>query len=111
MVHIKSFKALRPAKEYVEAVAALPYDVYDEPEARRETAGHPFSFLRIDRPETNFPEGFDIYASEVYEKAAEILSEDKKGDLYKGGCSLPLSVFAYHERKVTDRACRLCQCG
>ena len=82
MVHIKSFKALRPVEKYVRDVAALPYDVYDEDEARREAASHPMSFLRIDRPETAFPEGCDMYAKEVYDKAAELLSEDIKKGIY-----------------------------
>lgn len=82
MVHIKAFRALRPAPEYAKAVAALPYDVYDEGEARRAVEGKPMSFLRIDRPETAFPEGYDMYAPEVYEKGALLLSEDIKKGVY-----------------------------
>lgn len=83
MVHIKSFKALRPDENRAYETAALPYDVFDEDEARREVERSPKSFLRIDRPETAFPEGCDMYAPEVYEKAKEILDEDIKEGIYK----------------------------
>ncbi len=35
MVNIKAFKALRPRKDLVEKVAALPYDVLSRDEAKR----------------------------------------------------------------------------
>lgn len=69
------FKALRPREDLVEKIAALPYDVYSREEARKKVEGDPLSFLRIDRPETQFPEGYDMYAPEVYEKARDMLSE------------------------------------
>jgi uncharacterized protein (DUF1015 family) len=73
MAVIKPFKALRPSGEAAARVAALPYDVYNESEARAEVEKHPDSFLAIDRPETAFPAGQDMYAEEVYHKADELL--------------------------------------
>ncbi|MBR0085327.1 MAG: DUF1015 family protein, partial [Lachnospiraceae bacterium] len=73
MAVIRPFKAIRPDKEAALDVAALPYDVYSEKEARAEVSGKPLSFLNIDRSETQFPEGTDPYAPEVYEKASELL--------------------------------------
>ncbi|MDO4491779.1 MAG: DUF1015 family protein [Lachnospiraceae bacterium] len=73
MAVIRPFKALRPSKETAASVAALPYDVYSRQEAREKVKGDSLSFLRIDRPETQFPEGYDIYAPEVYQKADEML--------------------------------------
>lgn len=70
---VKPFAAVRPAGEYVSRVAALPYDVYNRTEAREKVMNEPMSFLRIDRPETNFPEDYDMYAPEVYEKAHDLL--------------------------------------
>lgn len=70
---IKPFSAIRPAEEYVSRIAALPYDVFNREEAREKVAEEPMSFLRIDRPETNFPEDYDMYAPEVYEKAHDLL--------------------------------------
>lgn len=75
MADIIPFRALRPREDLVEKIAALPYDVYDRQEAREKVAGDMLSFLRIDRPETQFPEDYDMYAPEVYEKAREMLRE------------------------------------
>ena len=56
MAIIKPFKAYRPRREIVSEVAALPYDVYNREEAKKEVEGKPLSFLRIDRAETAFDE-------------------------------------------------------
>lgn len=80
MATVKPFKALRPDGEVVKEVAALPYDVYSRSEARLAVEGHPLSFLNIDRPETQFPEDYDMYSAEVYEKGRELLkSQIEKG--------------------------------
>lgn len=75
MAVIRPFRALRPTKETAASVAALPYDVYSREEAREVVKGDDLTFLRIDRPETQFPAGHDIYADEVYDKADEMLRE------------------------------------
>ncbi len=75
MATIKPFYAIRPAKGLEAQVAALPYDVFSREEARTYVEGKPLSFLNIDRPETFFPEEYDMYAMEVYQKASERLSE------------------------------------
>lgn len=75
MADIIPFKALRPRTDLVEKIAALPYDVYSREEARKKVTGDKLSFLRIDRPETQFPADYDMYAPEVYEKAREMLQE------------------------------------
>ncbi len=72
MADIKAFKCVRPAKELVSKVAALPYDVYNTAEARVEVAKEPLSFLAIDRPETAFDDSVDIYDEKVYAKAKEL---------------------------------------
>ncbi|MEE0884775.1 MAG: DUF1015 family protein [Faecalimonas sp.] len=75
MATINPFKAIRPSKDKAQRIAALPYDVYNREEARREVEREPLSFLRIDRAETQFPIGFDIYDEKVYQKARDILWE------------------------------------
>ena len=50
-----------------------PYDVYSREEAREITEKNPNSFLKIDRPETQFPVDIDMYSQPVYDKAAQIL--------------------------------------
>lgn len=73
MTQIKPFQALRPAKDAAAAIAALPYDVYSSEEARVIIEKEPLSFLKIDRPETMFPKGTDMYSPAVYQKAKEQL--------------------------------------
>ncbi len=81
MADIRPFKAYRPAPEKVEKIAALPYDVYNRQEAREVVAKNPDSFLAIDRPETFFEPGHDMYAKEVYERAAkELRAKMENGD-------------------------------
>lgn len=73
MADIRAFAAYRPRKDIADKVAALPYDVYNRKEAREEVNREPLSFLAIDRPETQFPEDYDMYAEEVYQKAHDML--------------------------------------
>ncbi len=84
MADIIPFKALRPRTDLVEKIAALPYDVYSREEARLKVTGDSYSFLRIDRAETQFPEDYDMYAPEVYEKARDMLNDMiRKGEFIK----------------------------
>ena len=75
MADVRPFAAMRPAKDLVSQVAALPYDVYNRQEAKVEALREPKSFLRIDRPETNFSDDFDMYSQESYDKARELLDQ------------------------------------
>lgn len=78
MAGIRPFRAVRPVKERVAEVAALPYDVYNREEAKEAVKDKPYSFLNIDRAETQFGNEVDTYAPCVYEKARE---------LFEGMCS------------------------
>lgn len=78
MANIRPFAAVRPTEEKAQQVAALPYDVYSSAEAREAVQGKPYSFLNIDRAETQFGKNYDIYATEVYEKADEMLLQWQK---------------------------------
>lgn len=75
MATIRPFQGIRPRPEYAGQIAALPYDVYSSEEARTVVEKEPLSFLRIDRAETNFAPGQDMYAPCVYEKAGELIQE------------------------------------
>jgi len=75
MITFKPFKAVMPKPELAIDIAALPYDVFNREEAKIETINKPYSFLRIDRAETNFSDNVDIYSDEVYLKASSILNE------------------------------------
>ena len=82
MADIKPFRAIRPRADMVERIAALPYDVYSRREAYGKVRGDAYSFLRIDRPETQFPEGYNMYAPEVYAKAASMLQDMIRDGLF-----------------------------
>ncbi|MES9969735.1 MAG: DUF1015 family protein [Candidatus Thiodiazotropha sp.] len=71
---IRAFPGLRPAEGRAADVAAPPYDVMNEAEAREMARGRPWSFLHISRPEIDLQQGIDPYAPEVYAKAAENLA-------------------------------------
>lgn len=84
MAEIYPFQAVRPAGELAGEIAALPYDVYSGSEARREVEQNPRSFLKVDRAETQLPEGTSPYDPAVYQKAADTLEEMKRsGELIR----------------------------
>ena len=83
MITVKPFSALRPVPEYVKECAALPYDVMSSAEARREVAGKPYSFLHIDKAEIDLDPSVDLYADEVYAKAAENLADFENKGVYQ----------------------------
>lgn len=72
MAEIRPFAAIRPSSDKVESIAALPYDVYTKREALEEVSGNEDSFLRIDKPEINFPAG---EGCDIYEKAGKLFKE------------------------------------
>ena len=81
MADIRPYRAYRPTSLLADQIASLPYDVYSREEAYELTRGDERSFLRIDRPETQFEPGYDMYAPEVYARAAEMLrSQIDRGD-------------------------------
>ena len=73
MPTIRPFRAVRPAADFAATVAALPYDVQNVDEARAIVAANPQSFLAIDEPVVNFPEGTDPFDLLVYLKAGAML--------------------------------------
>ena len=74
MADIRPFRAIRPADGLADKIAALPYDVFNRQEAKEYVKERPYSFLNIDRAETQFPDDVDTYADCVYEKAAKMLN-------------------------------------
>lgn len=75
MSDIRPFCAVRPNETFASKIAALPYDIYTRKEAKKEVEKNPLSFLKIDRPETMFPDEMDMYAPKVYQKARKVLEE------------------------------------
>ena len=82
MARVNPFRAVRPRADMADRIAALPYDVYSRQEAYEKVKDDPYTFLRIDRPETQFPADYDMYAPEVYEKAKDMLNEMIRNGLF-----------------------------
>lgn len=72
---IKPFRALRPRPDLAEKAACVPYDVPYESEVREYIADNPQSFLRVTRPEAEFPVGSDPSDAEVLAKSKENLEK------------------------------------
>lgn len=69
MATLKKFRAIRP-KEGLEAkIASFPYDVINSEEAKEIAKGNECSFLHINKPEIDLPDGTNLYSEEVYQKA------------------------------------------
>lgn len=98
MALIKPFRALRPNPAYADQIADLPYDVMSSAEARVMVKDKPYSFLRIDRAEINFPEPVDPHHPQVYAKAGSILRQMITQGLYQ----LELSECLYIYRQIMD---------
>jgi uncharacterized protein (DUF1015 family) len=83
MANVKPFLCIRPKEQIAHRVAALPYDVYNRQEAEQEIIREPMSFLKIDRPETNFTKEVDTYDPIVYTKAKELLMQMQEEGILK----------------------------
>ena len=82
MAVINPFPCIKPTKELASKVAALPYDVYNRKEACEAVKDNTYSFLRIDRAETQFDDSRDTYDEQVYAKAKELLENMKTEGVY-----------------------------
>ena len=71
---IQPFAALRPAPGRAPEVAAPPYDVVSTAEALALSAGRPWSFLHVSRPEIGLPAGADPHGPAAYQRAREALA-------------------------------------
>lgn len=82
MAIIRPFQAVRPRADLASRIAALPYDVYNRQEAKKEVEREAESFLQIDRAETMCAENVDTYAPEVYQKAHDLLWEKIENGIF-----------------------------
>ncbi|MDI1242215.1 MAG: DUF1015 family protein [bacterium] len=72
---IKPFRALRPPSDLAEKVACVPYDVPYDAEVREYIADNQNSFLRVTRPEAEFPVGSNPSDTDVLAKSKENLEK------------------------------------
>lgn len=82
MAIVRPFKAIRPAREYADKVASLPYDVMNRKEASQMAEGNPYSFLHICRSEIDLPQQDDPYDRSVYEKAKSNIADFLKQGVF-----------------------------
>lgn len=75
MAIVKPFRAIRPAKNYVDMVAELPYDVMNREEAKQMGEKNKYSFIHIDRAEIDLDDSVDEHDEAVYLKARENLNK------------------------------------
>ena len=68
---VRPFRGLRPRPELAGKIAAPPYDVLSSDEARERVKNNPISFLRVNKPEVDFPSGSLPYGKEAYERGRE----------------------------------------
>jgi len=74
MSTIRPFRGLRPRPDVAAEVASPPYDVLSSDEARELVRENPNSFLRVNKPEVDFPADADTYSDAVYERGRENLA-------------------------------------
>lgn len=65
---IRPFRGLRPKPELAKKVASPPYDVLSSDEARAMVKDNPDSFLRVNKPEVDFPAETSLYSDEIYRR-------------------------------------------
>lgn len=75
MAELRPFASVRPREDLAERIAALPYDVVNRQEAKAIVRENPYSFLKIDRAETQMDDSVDMYCDTVYETARDTLEQ------------------------------------
>ena len=73
MSTVLPFKGLRPKSEFASRIASPPYDVLSSAEARAMAKENRMSFLRVNKPEVNFPPEQSACAHEVYDSGKKAL--------------------------------------
>jgi uncharacterized protein (DUF1015 family) len=66
MVKVRPFKGHLANKDNCDKVIAPAYDTLNTEEAKQQSEGNPMSFLHVNKPEIDLPEGTDPYHKSVY---------------------------------------------
>ncbi len=82
MAIVRPFKGIRPTKELVDKVAALPYDVMNTEEAREMVDGNPYSFLHVDKAQIDLDKNINQYDEIVYKTARKNLDNMRTEGTY-----------------------------
>ncbi|CDW79948.1 UNKNOWN [Stylonychia lemnae] len=67
MVKVKPFQAYLANRQLAQKILAPEYDVISSKEATVLAKGNPYSFLHVNKPEIDTPEGTDNYSDLVYQ--------------------------------------------
>lgn len=108
MAVIRPFAALRPVPEKATCVAALPYDVFNEEEARKEVERVPLSFLAIDRPETQFPKECETNEIQISREAGKLFRKRKKQGIFQKEICPCFYVYALTRNGRTQTGLAAC---
>jgi uncharacterized protein (DUF1015 family) len=79
MARITPFRALRPYRQYAQAVAAPPYDVVNVEEARALAGDNPLSFLHVEKSEIDLP-GYPQVEEQAIFQTAKMNLRKLRGD-------------------------------
>ncbi|MEN6467675.1 MAG: DUF1015 family protein [Smithella sp.] len=83
MALVLPFKAVRPQVKYAAQVAALPYDVMTREEGQKAVAGHPLSFMHVEKSEIDVPDGTRPDDAIIYETAKKNFSKLREDGILK----------------------------
>ncbi|SVE62203.1 uncharacterized protein METZ01_LOCUS515057, partial [marine metagenome] len=116
---IKPFQGYRPPSKIVSKVSSPPYDVISSEEAREIVKNNPDSFLRVSKPEIDFPPGNEPKGNALYEHGAHnlqtFINEEKlrqdscscfylyqiiMGDHHQTGIMATVSVNEYNQGRI-----------
>ena len=107
MSTVLPFKGLRPKSDLASQIAAPPYDVLSSAEARALVKENRLSFLRVNKPEVDFPPEQSAYSEEVYNSGKKVLEsmisagqlvKDKQPGFY-------LYQLSWQEKSQTGLVC------
>ncbi|MBN1663083.1 MAG: DUF1015 domain-containing protein [Deltaproteobacteria bacterium] len=97
MSAVVPFRALRPQKDLVKAVASLPYDVLSLEEAKMIAGGNPLSFLHVEKSEIDLPSASDENPHDVAVRNLKNMMNDSTLFQEEKDC------FYIYRQKMQDR--------
>ncbi|MGV8059750.1 MAG: DUF1015 domain-containing protein [Smithellaceae bacterium] len=84
MALVLPFRAVRPHRQFVSDVAALPYDVMTREEGKKDVSGKPLSFLHVEKSEIDVPDQTRDHDPLIYETAKRNFTQmQEKGILFQ----------------------------
>jgi len=84
MALVLPFRAVRPHRQFVSQVAALPYDVMTREEAKIAVSGKPLNFMHVEKSEMDVPDQTKSNDALIYETAKRKFTQmQKEGILFQ----------------------------